>query len=113
MGEMKIMINQEMMSKFSVMTQAAINKLDESQQVIFLEQFNSKKKSLGLAILCWLIGWHFLYFGRGAMMFLFWLTGGGLLIWWVIEAFKLSGRVNDWNDAKAQEILRNMAILNS
>lgn len=99
--------------KLSVLTQGAFNKLDENQKAIFLEQFNSKKKSMGLAILTWLIGWHFLYFGRGAMMFLFWLTAGGFLVWWIIEAFKLTGRVNDWNDAKAQEILRNMAILNS
>ena len=84
----------------------------------------SKMKSSGLAFLFWfLAGFHFAYLGKWGLQILFLLTLGGLGIWWFIELFVLSGRVNAYNASisqriqeiedkeKATEHARNMAMI--
>lgn len=39
----------------------------------------------------------------------FWLTGGGLGVWWIVEWFLTPGRVRTVNDEIALEILAEMA----
>lgn len=58
----------------------------------------SKIKSTGLAYICWfLLGCHYAYMGRWLAQILFWLTGGGLLIWAFIDLLRIPGMVNRHN----------------
>jgi len=58
-----------------------------------------KIKSTGVAILFWfLIGAHFAYLDKWGLQLLFWLTIGGLGIWWLIELFLIPGRVATYNE---------------
>ncbi len=62
-------------------------------------QLQGKIKSTGVAIFFWfLIGAHFAYLDKWGLQLLFWLTIGGLGIWWLIELFLSPGRVATYNE---------------
>ncbi|HEX6227340.1 MAG TPA: TM2 domain-containing protein [Chryseolinea sp.] len=86
-------------------------------------QLQGKIKSTGVAILFWfLIGAHFAYLEKWGLQIVFWLTIGGLGIWWIIELFLIPGRVARYNadiykmidevdkKEKADEVARYFAI---
>ena len=61
-------------------------------------QLQGEIKSTGVAILFWfLIGAHFAYLNKWVIQIIFWLTIGGLGVWWLIELFLIPGRVTKYN----------------
>lgn len=67
----------------------------------------SKMKSTGIAYLCWFfIGLHYAYLGKWLYQVLFWITAGGLGIWWIIDLFHIPTKVERYNLQLAQEIER-------
>ncbi len=55
-------------------------------------------KSLADAyILLILFGAHYAYLDKWKLQIIFWLTGGGLGIWWVISFFTLPAKVKHYN----------------
>lgn len=62
-------------------------------------ELQSKIKSTGTAILFWfLLGAHFAYLNKWGLQIIFWLTLGGLGVWFLIELFLISGRVAKYNE---------------
>jgi len=59
----------------------------------------SKLKSTGTAYLLMLFvfGSHYAYLGKWGIQFLFWITFGGLGLWWLIDLFSLSSKVENYN----------------
>ncbi len=87
-------------------------------------ELQSKIKSTGTAILFWLLlGAHFAYLGKWGLQIIFWITLGGLGIWYLIELFLISGRVAKYNAAifqqidqierkeKADELIKNLEMI--
>lgn len=54
-------------------------------------------KSKGVAYVLWFFGFHFAYLNQWGLFILFWLTLGGLGLWWLVEFFMVSGRVDTYN----------------
>ena len=54
-------------------------------------------KSTGLGYLCWIFGCHYAYVNKWGIQILFWLTAGGLLIWWIIDFFRIPSLVKIYN----------------
>ncbi len=54
-----------------------------------------KKRYGYLAWLC--LGSHYLYLGRPIRQLLFWLTLGGLLLWWLTDLFRLPEMIAEHN----------------
>ena len=86
--------------------------------------YQSKIKSTGTAYLFWiLLGAHYAYLGKWGIQILFWITFGGLGIWWLIDLFTVSGKVEKYNmpifeeiekiekKEKDEEHARNMAMV--
>lgn len=48
-------------------------------------------------ILLILLGAHYAYLGKWGVQILFWLTFGGLGIWWLIDLFTLRSKVKQYN----------------
>ena len=84
-------------------------------------ELQSKIKSTGTAIIFWfLIGAHFAYLNKWGLQLIFWLTLGGLGVWWLIELFLISGRVEKYNEdiyrrigdlekrERADDLIRNL-----
>lgn len=86
----------------------------------------SKVKSTGVAYLFWfLLGAHYAYLGKWGLQILFWITLGGLGLWWIIDLFTMPGKVNNYNSdifrqldeiemrEKAEEHARNMEMMSA
>ncbi len=56
-------------------------------------------KDLVTAYLLWaFLGAHYAYVGKWGVQILFWLTLGGLLIWWAIDVFRVPSMVRKANE---------------
>lgn len=88
-------------------------KLDLKQQYEFLEEYNRKKISAGMAYLCWLcFGFHYLYLRKYVTQVLFTCTIGGLLGWWCVDFFRLSSLVKHHNRDVAIVVMKDLKLLN-
>jgi TM2 domain-containing membrane protein YozV len=84
----------------------------ERESVIDKSQDRPKKKDPLIAYLLWLcLGCHYIYLEKRRTQIIFWLTGGGLVIWWLIDLFRIPGMVNDYNiDQLLNAVLRAEAL---
>lgn len=66
----------------------------------------SDRKKRRYAYLAWLcLGSHYLYLRRPVVQLLFWLTAGGLLIWWLIDLFRLPEMVQRYNRRALERLI--------
>ncbi|MFD1940825.1 TM2 domain-containing protein [Paradevosia shaoguanensis] len=95
----------------------ALGKMPGEQQSVFEEEYSRKRRNVALygilAIFSIVFPVHFFMEGRPGQAIVFWLTGGGLGIWWLIEIFTVWGRTGRHNEDAAISILRDMKIMNS
>lgn len=63
-----------------------------------------KKRKTGVIVVFWLFNLHYAYVGRWKRFFLFFLSFGGLLIWWLIDFFRLDTILRECNKKKAEEL---------
>lgn len=91
------------------MVRNELDKLPAQRQEEFVEEYRRKAKSSGPAYLLWfLVGGHYLYLGKWGIQFLFWITLGGLLVWWLADLFRLPGMLRDFNQDVAVDVLKNL-----
>jgi len=68
-------------------------------------KLESEIRNTGIAyILLFFAGAHYAYLGRWGTQIFFWLTFGGLGIWWLIDVFRLPGLVDYYNDPIFDEL---------
>ena len=80
----------------------------------------TKLKSTGVAYLFFLLlGAHYAYLGKWGLQLLYWITLGGFGIWFLIDLFTMSSKVENYNlpiiheiekKEKDEEHARNMAL---
>src|SRR5579875_2363541 len=72
--------------------------LSAQRQQEFVEEFRRKAKSPAIAYIAWLLlAWHYIYLKKIGLQALFWLTGGGIFIWWLVDAFRIPGLIREHN----------------
>jgi len=55
-------------------------------------------RSLGIAYILFFIAWaHYAYLGKWGKQILFWITLGGLGIWWLFDLFRIPGLIERYN----------------
>ena len=87
-------------------------KLSIQKQEDFQEEFNRKRKSILVAYICWVIfGLHYAYLNKWGVQVAFWLTGGGLGVWWLIDLFRVPALIKNRNKDTAIEVLRNIKAI--
>lgn len=65
----------------------------------------AKIRSIGVAYLLFIfIGAHYAYVNKWGTQILFWITFGGLGIWWLIDIFRIPGMVHRFNDPIFDEL---------
>ncbi len=90
-----------------------VESMDPVNQAAFLDEFNKKRKSGFMAfVLLIFFGLHYAYLGRIWITLIYWLTFGGLGIWFVIDLFRVLGMVRERNKTFAINVLRDIQILN-
>ena len=87
-------------------------KLPNQKQDEFFEEYNRKQKSVLLGyVLFFLLGAHYAYQKKWGLQILFWFTGGGVFIWWLIDAFRLPSMIGNYNKDKAVDTMKNLQAI--
>jgi hypothetical protein len=74
-------------------------------------ELDSRRRKRRYAYLAWLcLGSHYLYLDRRFTQALFWLTGGGLLLWWIADLFRLPELVARHNRKAVGELLNHWQL---
>jgi TM2 domain-containing membrane protein YozV len=86
--------------------------MSTGRQEVFVAEYRRRQKSTVGAYLCWvLIGLHYLYLKRWGAQIAFWLTAGGLVVWWFVDLFRMPFLVRAYNQDVAVAVLRDQAII--
>lgn len=109
MEDSALLIPVGMAKNLPAMVRNELAKMNAIKQEEFVEEYKRKSKSTSKAFLfIFLFGLHYAYMKKWGMQILFWCTGGGFVIWWLIDFFRLSGIVDDHNKDVALEVMRNL-----
>lgn len=112
MVEAANLIPRSIADNLPAMVRHELVKLTPQRQEEFVEEYRRKAKSVGVALLLWLLlGWHYAYLRKWGNQILFWVTLGGLLLWWFIDLFRLPGMIRDYNKDVSLDVLRDLKIL--
>lgn len=108
-----LLVSREISDALPSMVKNELTKLSAMRQEEFVEEFNRKKKSINVAYVLSVVGLFFFcpyyaYLRKWGLWVLFLLSGGGLMIWWLIDLFRMKSIVDDYNKDVAIEIMRNM-----
>lgn len=95
---------------FAVNAQVAT--LPEDLQKEFLKEYNRRSKNIIIPyVLHFFFPAHYLYLDKVLMQILFWMTFGGLGLWWLIDIFRMPGLVKKRNAEIADEVLRHVLLM--
>ena len=87
-------------------------KLNISEQLSFEQEYSRRSKSSFNAYFFWLLlGWHYAYLKKWGLQVMFCLTIGGFLIWWLIDLFRVSAMVRNYNKDLSIEILKDITLI--
>jgi len=99
---------------FPVTMFAVLSKLPEDVQLLAMRDYGNREKSTGTAYLAWFfLGFHYLYLKQWAAQIAFWLTLGGLGMWWFLDVFRVAGLVNRKNEEIAMEVMVQYKLISS
>ncbi len=109
MASNNLYLSNSIVGNLPAMVRNELAKLSSQKQEEFLEEYERKEKSIFVGYILWLLlGWHYAYQKKWGIQILFWITGGGLFIWWLIDIFRVPGMINNYNKDKAIEVMRNL-----
>lgn len=113
--EAKLFIPGSIASDLPAMVRNELAKMSAQKQEEFLEEYKRKRKSVGFGyvLLIFLFSLHYGYVGKWGLQVLFWLTGGGLVIWWFIDLFRVPGLVGNYNKDMATNVMRNLKAISA
>lgn len=110
---MENLVDNSILDNAPLIVRAELSKCSAEKQQMFIEEYNRKKKSIGLAyfflILCFSMPYG--YLGKWGLQVVYWLTGAGFGIWFLVLLFMVPGMVRDYNKDVALNTLRNIKIL--
>lgn len=108
-----LFIEQSIVDILPTMVKSSLSKMSQEKQSMFVEEYNRKKKSVGLAyfflIIC--LGMPYGYLGKWGLQIVYWITGCGCLIWFIYLLFTLPKLVKSYNQDVAAQIVRDMQII--
>lgn len=89
-----------------------LTKMDNTQQLLFEQEFKKKSKKLEIAYLClFLLGCHYIYFKKNSTQFVFWITGGGFGFWALYDLLRMSKLVKEYNEDIAIDVITTVKVL--
>ena len=90
----------------------AVSKLPPVLREEFYEEYALAERKTGLSYLFWLIpppfSCHYLYNNRILTQILYFLTCGGIFIWWIVDFFRIPQIVKEENRKTARKNLKKM-----
>ncbi|MBU2512318.1 TM2 domain-containing protein [bacterium] len=90
----------------------AVSKLPPVLKTEFFEEYAIAEKKKSLSYLFWLIpppfSCHYLYNRRILTQILYFITCGGIFIWWIVDFFRIPQIVQEENRKTARKFLKKM-----
>lgn len=74
------------------------------QKLMLQSQYYKERKSPGITSILALFGIHYFYLGEIGLGLLYWMTCGGLGLWWYIDLYRAKRLADIHNQRKADEI---------
>lgn len=109
---MGLAIEESISKNLPMMLKEPLSKMSEEKQSIFVEEFKKRSKNVGImTVLAVFLPIQLFLLGKTGLGLVYWLTLGGLGIWWVIEIFLTSKRVKEYNTDVGTQILRDMKLM--
>jgi TM2 domain-containing membrane protein YozV len=100
------------MSYDNQITRINIHDLTERELLILRQEVEDRKKSTATTWILWfflgIFGAHRFYLGRIGTAVGMLLTLGGLWIWWIIDAFLISGMLNSNKRKTEKQVLEEL-----
>ena len=97
--------------KLPASVQNLVKKMDASDKNAFLLEFNQRKKSTFFSYILWPLGaLYYAYNKKIGLQFVFWITFGGGLIWWIVDLFRMPFIVEQANSQIAREIAQTLSL---
>jgi len=114
MEEKTLLVPRSIVNSLPAMVRNELAKMSAQKQEEFTEEFKRKGKTIGMAYL-WLFIFavHYGYMGNWGIQILFWLTCGGMWVWWVIDLFRVPGMIRNMNKDIATDIMRNLKAIST
>lgn len=112
-GSGHLAIEQSILDILPSMVKVSLSKMSEEKQAMFVEEFNRKKKSVGLAYFFLIVcpGMPYGYLEKWGLQIVYWITGAGCFIWFIYLLFKLPALVKDYNKDVASQVARDLQIM--
>ncbi len=107
-----LMIPRSVAATLPAVVRNSLAELSAGRQEEFLEEYLRRSKRAAPAYLLWmLVGFHYVYLRKWDLQFFFWLTAGGMLLWWLVDLFRVAGMVRDYNRDIATDVMRTVMAL--
>lgn len=111
---MTLQIEPSIARNLPIMVKEPLAKMPPAKQSVFVEEYKRRRKSKILMVaLAILFPIQLFLLGKTGLGVVFWLTGGGMGIWWFVEVFLTSKRVTEFNGDIAIRIMRDMKLMGS
>lgn len=113
--EKQLYISASVADSLPSMVRNELAKMSAQKQEEFVEEYERKSKSLAIGYLFLIIIFaaHYAYLDNWGLQILFWVTGGGFLVWWFIDLFRLPGLIKNYNKDIASNTMRNLKAMSS
>lgn len=108
---MALIIPRDMQKMLPPRVRTDLAEQSEEKQQIFADLYKRKTRNKALMVVLSIFFPIQLFFlGKIGLGILFLLTAGGLGIWWIIEWFTTSSRVDTFNEILAEELLAEIRL---
>jgi len=86
-----------------------LEQMPQNKVDAFISDYKRTEKSTAIGYLLLIfLGAHYAYVGKWGMLVLFWITGGGCGIWWIVELFRMPSIISNYNNETAHNLLRTL-----
>lgn len=102
-------VRTSVLSKIPATARIETMAMQPDKQALFIEKYLRKSKDIFDTYLHWVIGgMHYSYLEENRKQWFYWLTLGGLLIWAVVDIFRIPAMVAQYNRNLAAAISREL-----
>jgi hypothetical protein len=92
--------------------QHVVSRMDGRSQAALFNEYEQKKKKISVGYILWFIfGFHYLYYSKVGIQFLFWFTGAGLGSWALVDLFRMPSIARSANEQIARQALQALQTL--
>lgn len=111
---MSATVEPSLMEELTPSVAKALVDLEPEQQQMFVDEYLRQRRGVvGMVLLAVFFPIQLFFFNKVGLGIAFWLTAGGLYIWYLIEIFLTPRRVRDYNKDVATRVMRDLKIIGS